>query len=120
MLARELNYFFAGLMFYTRIPCPRWFRHQDDYLQKSRKYLPLIGWVVAGIAVLSFWCFQFILPTSVALLISMAATIYATGAFHEDGFADVCDAFGGGWDREQVLSIMKDSRIGTYGTVGIT
>jgi adenosylcobinamide-GDP ribazoletransferase len=42
-----------------------------------------------------------------------------TGAFHEDGFADVCDAFGGGWTKESILTIMKDSRLGTYGVVGI-
>jgi adenosylcobinamide-GDP ribazoletransferase len=49
----------------------------------------------------------------------MAATVLLTGAFHEDGFADMCDAFGGGWTIEKKLSIMKDSRIGTYGSVGL-
>ena len=49
----------------------------------------------------------------------MFATIYITGAFHEDGFADVCDGFGGGWTKEKILLIMKDSRLGTYGTIGI-
>mgnify|MGYP000660450424 CR=1 FL=1 len=49
----------------------------------------------------------------------MIATIYLTGAFHEDGFADSCDGFGGGWEKSQVLTIMKDSRVGTYGIVGL-
>ena len=49
----------------------------------------------------------------------MAAGIVITGAFHEDGFADVCDGFGGGYTKEDRLRIMKDSRIGTYGTVGL-
>jgi adenosylcobinamide-GDP ribazoletransferase len=49
----------------------------------------------------------------------MIATILVTGAFHEDGFADVCDGFGGGWTREGILEIMKDSRLGTYGVVGL-
>ena len=49
----------------------------------------------------------------------MMLTVYITGAFHEDGFTDSCDGFGGGWTKEQVLTIMKDSRIGAYGTVGI-
>ena len=42
-----------------------------------------------------------------------------TGAFHEDGFADMCDGFGGGWTKEQILKIMKDSRVGTYAVVGL-
>ena len=49
----------------------------------------------------------------------MLSTIYVTGAFHEDGFADVCDGFGGGWTKEKILLIMKDSRLGTYGVSGL-
>ena len=49
----------------------------------------------------------------------MISTIYITGAFHEDGFADVCDGFGGGWTKEKILLIMKDSTLGTYGVVGL-
>jgi adenosylcobinamide-GDP ribazoletransferase len=49
----------------------------------------------------------------------MATTLLATGAFHEDGLADSIDGFGGGWAREDVLRIMKDSRIGSYGAIGI-
>ncbi|QIA08997.1 adenosylcobinamide-GDP ribazoletransferase [Draconibacterium halophilum] len=63
--------------------------------------------------------FGVILPVSVAVVLSMVATILLTGAFHEDGFADFCDGFGGGYTPERILEIMKDSRIGTYGTVGI-
>jgi adenosylcobinamide-GDP ribazoletransferase len=55
----------------------------------------------------------------VAVLLGMAATILATGAFHEDGFADSCDGFGGGWEKAQVLAIMKDSRVGSYATLGV-
>ncbi|MFX4790150.1 adenosylcobinamide-GDP ribazoletransferase, partial [Acinetobacter baumannii] len=46
-------------------------------------------------------------------------TLLITGAFHEDGLADCFDAFGGGWSKEQILTIMKDSRLGTYGVIGI-
>jgi adenosylcobinamide-GDP ribazoletransferase len=49
----------------------------------------------------------------------MVAGILTTGAFHEDGFADVCDGFGGGWTKEKILEIMKDSRTGAYGAIGI-
>ena len=115
----ELDYFASALTFYTRLPCPYPASYSDENLNKSRKYFPLIGWVVGGISVLVYLFAQLLVPPAVALLLSMAATIYATGAFHEDGFTDSCDAFGGGWDKEQILTIMKDSRIGTYGTVAI-
>jgi adenosylcobinamide-GDP ribazoletransferase len=49
----------------------------------------------------------------------MIAGILTTGAFHEDGFADVCDGFGGGWTKEKILIIMKDSAIGAYGAIGL-
>jgi len=49
----------------------------------------------------------------------MIASILATGAFHEDGFADSCDGLGGGWKADQVLSIVKDSLLGTYGAIGL-
>ncbi len=106
-------------MFYTRIPCPSWVDHSKEYLNKSSRYFPLIGWIVGGIAFLIFYSSHFILGTEIAILLSMAASVYATGAFHEDGFADVCDGFGGGWTSEQILNIMKDSRLGTYGAVGL-
>ena len=49
----------------------------------------------------------------------MGVSILLTGAFHEDGWADVCDGFGGGMTKMRVLEIMKDSRLGTYGTIGL-
>ena len=48
-----------------------------------------------------------------------AASVVLTGAFHEDGWADTCDALGGAVSRERALVIMKDSRIGSYGAVGL-
>ena len=63
--------------------------------------------------------FSQILPVEVAVLLAMIAGIITTGAFHEDGFADVCDGFGGGWTKEKILIIMKDSAIGAYGAIGI-
>ena len=119
-MKQEIRYFLAALMFYTRIPCPPWFEHHAEYLNKSLKYFPLIGWIIGGIAVAVYGVSQLVLPASVSILLSMVAAIVATGAFHEDGLVDVCDGFGGGWSKQQILNIMKDSRIGTYGTVGVT
>ena len=57
--------------------------------------------------------------TVLTLILAIIASILTTGAFHEDGFADVCDGFGGGWTKEKILMIMKDSAIGAYGAIGL-
>lgn len=111
--------FLTAIMFYTRIPVPKNIYFSEDLLNRSTKYFTLIGWVVGGIGALVFYASQFVFPLSISVLLSMVATILLTGAFHEDGFADSCDAFGGGWTKEKILEIMKDSRIGTYGSVGL-
>jgi adenosylcobinamide-GDP ribazoletransferase len=118
-MKKEIRIFFTALMFFTRIPCPKWVDHSEEYLNKSSKYFPLVGIIVGSISALTFWLFQWILPNEIAIILGMIASILTTGAFHEDGFADVCDGFGGGWTKEKILLIMKDSRLGTYGVVGI-
>ena len=96
VLKLELKVFFTAMMFYTRLPCPRWVDHSEVMLNRATRYFPLMGWIVAGIAGITFWAAMFILPVPVSVLLSMVAGILATGAFHEDGWADVCDGFGGG------------------------
>ena len=118
-MKKEIHIFFTALMFFTRIPCPKWVNHDPEYLRKSSKYFPLVGILIGGIGASIFYGFSFLFSLEISLLLSMFSTIYATGAFHEDGFADVCDGFGGGWTKEKILLIMKDSRLGTYGTIGI-
>ncbi len=118
-MKKEIHIFFTALMFFTRIPCPKWVHHDPEYLKLSSKYFPLVGIIVGSIGALLFYGFSFLFSTEIALLLSIFATIYTTGAFHEDGFADVCDGFGGGWTKDKILIIMKDSRLGTYGTIGI-
>ena len=118
-MRKQIEIFFTALMFYTRIPCPKWVTHDPEYLNKATRYFPLMGWIVAAVCALVYMATEFFLGSSIAVLLSMIAGILTTGAFHEDGFADVCDAFGGGWTKEKILDIMKDSRIGAYGAIGI-
>jgi adenosylcobinamide-GDP ribazoletransferase len=106
-------------MFYTRIPCPRWVGHEPDYLNKATRYFPLIGWIVGLVVFTVLVTAQYWWGTSVAVVLSLAAAILVTGAFHEDGFGDACDGFGGGWTKVRILEIMKDSRIGAYGAIGL-
>lgn len=118
-MRHQLNLIFLALMFFTRIPVPKWVQYTPELLNQSSRYFPMVGWVVGGVGALTFWLADMLWSQPIALLLSMSSTILLTGAFHEDGFADVCDGFGGGWEAEQVLTIMKDSRLGTYGSVGL-
>ena len=106
-------------MFYTRIPCPKNITHDPDYLNKATRYFPFIGWIVGTISFLAFYIFSLFLSIETSVILAIIASILTTGAFHEDGFADVCDGFGGGWTKEKILLIMKDSAIGAYGAIGL-
>lgn len=116
---QQVRLFFIALQFFTRLPIPRWVGFEAAWLHHASRYFPLVGLVVAAITAAVYAVASLVLPPTVAVLLSTAAGIYATGAFHEDGFADMCDGFGGGHTRERVLEIMKDSRIGAYGAIGI-
>jgi adenosylcobinamide-GDP ribazoletransferase len=119
MLKRELAYFFGALRFFTRCPVPSWVGHSSDALDRATRYFPAVGLLVGALAALVFSLTSFFWPKTLAVLASMAATIYLTGAFHEDGWSDMVDGFGGGWEKTQILQIMKDSRIGSFGAVAL-
>lgn len=119
MVTKEWNTLLTALMFYTRIPVPGNILFSADELNRSTRYFPFMGFVVGIAGALVFWGSGFIFPHAVAVIFSMVATIYITGAFHEDGFADFCDGFGGGYTKSKILEIMKDSRLGTYGAIGL-
>ncbi len=117
--AHELRLFFIALQFFTRLPIPRWVGFDAQWLQHASRYFPLIGIVVACVTGSVYIVATLLWPQSIAILLSTIAGIYLTGAFHEDGFADTCDGLGGGTTAERVLEIMKDSRIGAYGAIGV-
>ena len=116
----QVRLFFIALQFFTRVPIPRWVGFDPSWLHHASRYFPLVGLLVGAAGALVFAAASALWPLPVAVLLATAATVYLTGAFHEDGLADMCDGFGGGMTRERVLEIMKDSRIGTYGALGMT
>jgi adenosylcobinamide-GDP ribazoletransferase len=118
-MRHELRLFFTALMFFTRIPCARWAGSTEEDLNRAPRYFPLIGIVVGLVAAAVYLAAKLFFPQEVAVLASMAATLWLTGAFHEDGFADAADGLGGGWGKEQVLTIMQDSRLGSYGALAM-
>ncbi len=118
-ISYQVRLFFIALQFFTRIPIPAWVGYQAAWLQASVRYFPAVGVVVGLVSAAVYWLLAHVLPQAAAVVLSTIAAIYLTGAFHEDGFADMCDGFGGGMTRERVLEIMQDSRVGAYGAIGI-
>jgi adenosylcobinamide-GDP ribazoletransferase len=109
----------AAFEFLTRIPVHRVVSNDAKDLARAAPYFPLVGVVVGAAGGLVFGAAALIWPTPLAVVISVAMTVWMTGAFHEDALADALDGFGGGWDRAQILAIMKDSRVGSYALVGV-
>jgi len=102
----ELRRLLTAAMFFTRLPCPSWVDHNPRHLVPGMVYFPAIGGLVG------LWVWR---PLAAAGAVMMG--VWLTGCFHEDGLADTVDAFGGGWGKDQILRIMKDSRVGTYAVV---
>jgi adenosylcobinamide-GDP ribazoletransferase len=116
---REVRLFLTAVMFYTRLPCPAWVGYSPEQLNRSTRHFPAMGWIVGGTLVAVLGLAQLVLPTTVAVVLALAAGVWLTGAFHEDGFADLCDGFGGGGSPQRTLDIMKDSRVGAYAAIGL-
>lgn len=115
--------FFTAVQFLTRIPVPGamsgTMETYKSALQASVDFFPLVG-VLIGLGTATFYCMAVCFWTPlVAAILAVAAEAWLTGAFHEDALADATDALGGGWTREQVLEILKDSRHGTYGVLAL-
>ncbi|HTE44777.1 MAG TPA: adenosylcobinamide-GDP ribazoletransferase [Gemmatimonadaceae bacterium] len=109
----------AAFTFLTRLPTYAIGGHDTSDLALATTYFPLVGTVVGAIGGFVFAVSVLVWPVPLAVMLSVAATVLTTGAFHEDALADALDGFGGGWNRQQILAIMKDSRVGSYALVGV-
>jgi adenosylcobinamide-GDP ribazoletransferase len=115
--------FFTAVQFLSRIPVPggatRDLSTFSDDIRRGLQFFPLIGAIIGLITAAALYLFSLVLPFHVAVIAALAVEALVTGAFHEDAVADFFDAFGGGWTREDVLRILKDSRVGSFGALGL-
>jgi adenosylcobinamide-GDP ribazoletransferase len=111
--------FFTAVEYFTRLPKPGWVGYDPAWLRQCARYFPAVGVIVGLVAATVYGAARMVWPAPVAVLLSLVATLLVTGAFHEDGFADVCDGLGGALDRERALQIMTDSRVGAFGAIGM-
>jgi adenosylcobinamide-GDP ribazoletransferase len=122
-----VRHFLLALQFFTRVPITgrlaAWVGFSPAMLRASAAHFPGVGWLVGMVAAGVFLLAQSGLPgvagALAAALLSTIATVWLTGAFHEDGLADVADGLGGSADRARALQIMKDSRIGAFGALAL-
>lgn len=115
----QLRLFLVAIQYFTRLPVPRSIGHSSERLNLAARYFPLVGLVVGGGCAAALWLGMQFFAAQIAVLLSMLVGLLVTGAFHEDGLADFVDGFGGGYSRERVLAIMKDSRVGVFGVIAV-
>lgn len=115
----EVQAFLSALQFLTRMPAPAWAGWEDGRLDRAAKWFPWVGVLVGLNCGVVFWAASHVFNSGIAAAMALAAGALVTGALHEDGLADTADGLGGGRDRAHRLSIMKDSRIGTYGALAL-
>jgi adenosylcobinamide-GDP ribazoletransferase len=113
------NEIMVAFQFLTRIPMPS-IAYEADSLSRATKFFPLVGLVIGFGAVLLQRLLLFRLSRPLVALIVLIYLVMITGCLHEDGLADTADGFGGGRTRDQILAILKDSRIGSYGATALT
>ena len=116
---REIVSFALALQFLTRLPINVGDRYSPELFARSVRFYPLAGALIGLIAAALYALLSLFLPHAVAVLCALIGLVAVTGAFHEDGLADTFDGLGGGADVSSKLRIMRDSRLGTYGTIAL-
>lgn len=118
-ISYEYRLLLVAIQFLTRLPVPPFIHYNPQWLHQSSRHFPAVGLLVGLLCAGVFWLGSILFTPLVAAVISTVFGIRLTGGFHEDGLADSCDGLGGGLTRERTLTIMKDSRLGTYGVLGL-
>ena len=128
MIGRFCRHYLLSVQFFTRIPVTGrladWVGYSPAMLRASAGHFPGVGWLVGALVALVTALLLSALPLTgltplVAAVWSTAFGVLLTGAFHEDGLADVADGLGGSPERERALIIMKDSRVGAFGAIAM-
>lgn len=127
-MTQFIRHYLLAVQFFTRIPVTgrlaEWAGYSPAMLRASAAHFPGIGWLVGAVAAGVYALLVALLPPNlftplVAAALSTVATVLLTGAFHEDGLADVSDGLGGSSEAPRALEIMKDSRVGAFGSLAL-
>lgn len=117
-ISNGVKSFLSALQFLTIFPF-RQHTRDEKRLGRAMAYFPIVGLILGGILVLVNWGFSILLAPLVADVLTIIALVILTGALHIDGFIDTIDGLAGGKTKEEILRIMKDSRVGAFSIIGI-
>ncbi len=109
--------FFLMLSFFTRLPVPR-VKYTEERYVRGLPMIPFVG-IIMGLLLYALSFFHFLFHPPVVAMILLGGYIFITGGLHLDGLADTCDGIFSGRERERMLEIMKDSRIGSFGVLAM-
>ena len=110
----------TAIAFLTRIPVNPSVPFNGNDVARSSAFFPLVGALIATLQIVLLWILSLIgMPHTLQALLATVMLILLCGALHQDGLADMADGFGGGYTRDDVLRIMRDSTIGTYGGLAL-
>jgi adenosylcobinamide-GDP ribazoletransferase len=116
---QEWQAFWLAVGFLTRIPMLVRIDYSPQLMNQCSVYFPVVGLILGVLYATLYAAIALIWSPWVCVILVTGFHLWITGAFHEDGLADSADGLGGGYTVEARLRIMKDSRIGTYGTVAL-
>jgi adenosylcobinamide-GDP ribazoletransferase len=114
-----IKVFLLQLQFLTRIPVFIKIDFDENRFAKGIIFAPVIGLIIGGVLSLIYYLANFLDNRLIIAIFIVFAEIIVTGGLHLDGLADSCDGLFSGRNKEKTLEIMKDSRIGTNGAIGI-
>jgi adenosylcobinamide-GDP ribazoletransferase len=114
-----MRLYFIALQFLTIIPLPFSVRCEEEDMGRSMALFPIVGLTIGLFLAGLDYLFGLAFPRPVADLLLIAALAVVTGALHLDGLADVCDGLAARGGKERFLAVMKDSRTGAVGVVGL-
>lgn len=117
-MKQQLNLLLHALQFYSRIPVGK-INYSESNLSQSARFFPLVGIIIGAIGGAVFMLFMLVFPHAISATAALIAMVAVTGALHEDGLSDFFDGFGGGYTKERILEIMKNSRVGVYGVISL-
>ncbi|OYT94083.1 MAG: adenosylcobinamide-GDP ribazoletransferase [Burkholderiales bacterium PBB3] len=127
-MSQFIRHYLLALQFFSRVPVTGrladWVGFSPAMLRASAAHFPGVGWLLGGVVAASTGGLLALLPASpfaplLAAVLGTVLSVLMTGAFHEDGLADVADGLGGTLDRKRALEIMKDSRVGAFGAIAV-
>ncbi|AKC61543.1 adenosylcobinamide-GDP ribazoletransferase [Clostridium sporogenes] len=114
-----LNDFLLMIQFFTRIPINKNLQCEKVNFRRGAFFLPIVASIIGGMEFLIYLGLKNFLPPNVIIVLLLLFTAMITGGLHMDGLADTCDGFFSLRDKQRIIEIMKDSRIGSYGTIAL-